>query len=137
MKEQIHLDGLLFTRDVSVQQVMSGILDTFAIATQVSGEMEAALDAVMHRRLDALIVDWDGAYDPTRVVRAARQSSPNSNSTIVAMVNRGSETLALLVGANFMIHKPTDIEHARRCMRAAYGTMLQNRRRAARVAMDQ
>ena len=136
MKEQIHLDGLLFTRDVSVQQVMSGILDTFAIATQVSGEMEAALDAVMHRRLDALIVDWDGAYDPTRVVRAARQSSPNSNSTIVAMVNRGSETLALLVGANFMIHKPTDIEHARRCMRAAYGTMLQNRRRAARVAVD-
>ena len=136
MTEQIHLDGLLFTRDASVRQVMTGILDNFAIATEVSGEMEAALDAVTHRRLDALIVDWDGAYDPTRVVRAARKSSPNSNSTIVAMVNKGSETHALLVGANFMIHKPTDVEHARRCMRAAYGTMLQNRRRAARVAVD-
>jgi PilZ domain-containing protein len=42
----------------------------------------------------------------------------------------------LLVGANFMIHKPTNLEHARRCMRAAYGTMLQNRRRAARVPLD-
>lgn len=35
-----------------------------------------------------------------------------------------------------MSHKPTDIAHARRCMRAAYGTMLQNRRRAARVPVD-
>jgi hypothetical protein len=69
-------------------------------------------------------------------VRAARKSSPNSNSTIVAMVNEGSETHALLVGANFMILKPTDFEHANRCMRAAYGTMLQNRRRAARVSVD-
>ncbi len=136
MTEQIHLDGLLFTRDASVRQVMTGILDTFAIATEISGEMEAALDAVTHRRLDAVIVDWEGAYDPTRVVRAARKSSPNANSTIVAMVSKGSETHALLVGANFMIHKPTDLEHARRCMRAAYGTMLQNRRRAARVAVD-
>jgi hypothetical protein len=35
-----------------------------------------------------------------------------------------------------MIHKPADAEHAGRCMRAAYGTMLQNRRRAARVTVD-
>ena len=52
------------------------------------------------------------------------------------MVSGQSETHALLVGANFMIHKPADIDHARRCMRAAYGTMLQNRRRAARVPVD-
>src|SRR5579864_9181676 len=136
MKEQIQLDGLLYTRDASVQQVMTGILNNFAITTQVSGEVDAALDAVTHRRLDALIVDWDDAFDPTRVVRAARKSSPNANSTIVAMVSAGSETHALLVGANFMIHKPADLDHARRCMRAAYGTMLQNRRRAARVPVD-
>lgn len=136
MNEQIQLDGLLFSRDASVKRVMTPILNSFAIATDVSGELESALDAVTHRRLDALIVDWDGAYDPTQVVRAARKSSPNSNSTIVALVAGGSETHALLVGANFMIHKPVDVEHAGRCMRAAYGTMLQNRRRAARVPVD-
>ena len=74
--------------------------------------------------------------DPNRVVCAARKSSPNSNSTIVAMVEPGSEAYALLAGANFMINKPTDLDHARRCMRAAYSTMLQNRRRSARVAVD-
>jgi hypothetical protein len=136
MKEHVQLDGLLFTNDTQVVGVMHQILDSFAIETEICSELDSALDAVTHRRLDAVIVDWDGAFDPTRIVRATRKSSPNSNSTIVAMVNGHSETHALLVGANFMIHKPTDIDHARRCMRAAYGTMLQNRRRAARVPVD-
>ncbi|MGB7599623.1 MAG: PilZ domain-containing protein [Candidatus Sulfotelmatobacter sp.] len=136
MKEYLHLDGLLFTNDTQVLSVMNQILESFAIETEVCKELDSALDAVTHRRLDAVIVDWDGNFDPSRIVRATRRSSPNSNSIIVAMVNGHSETHALLVGANFMIYKPTDIEQARRCMRAAYGTMLQNRRRAARVPVD-
>jgi hypothetical protein len=136
MKEHIQLDGLLFTSDTQVLCVMNQILETFAIKTEICRELNPALDAVTHRRLDAVIVDWDGVSNPTQIVRATRKSSPNSNSTIVALVSGQSETHALLVGANFMIHKPADIDHAGRCMRAAYGTMLQNRRRAARVPVD-
>jgi PilZ domain len=136
MNELIQLDGLLFTNDTEVVCVMNQIMQSFAIKAEVCGQLDTALDTVMHRRLDTVIVDWEGVSDPTRVIRAARKSSPNYNSTIVAMVSRQSETHALLVGANFMIHKPASTEHARRCMRAAYGTMLQNRRRAARVAVD-
>jgi hypothetical protein len=136
LKEQVRLDGLLFSSDTQVLGVMNQILDSFAIKTEVCDELESALDAVTHRRLDTVIVDWSGVYDPNRIVCAARRSSPNSNSTIVAMVDQGSEAYALLAGANFMIHKPMDMDHAQRCMRAAYGTMLQNRRRSARVAVD-
>src|SRR6202453_1117710 len=136
MSEHVQLDGLLFTSDKQVVCVMNQILESFAIETHVCNELDSALDAVTHRRLDAVIVDWDCAFDPTRIVRATRKSSPNSNSTIVAMVSGQSEMHALMVGANFMIPKPTDVNHARRCMRAAYGTMLQNRRRAARVPVD-
>jgi PilZ domain len=136
IKEQFRLDGLLLSSDAQVLGVMNQVLESFAIKTEVCGELDSALDAVTHRRLDTVIVDWNGVHDPSRIVCAARKSSPNSNSTIVAMVDQGSEAYALLAGANFMIHKPTDLDHARRCMRAAYGTMLQNRRRAARVAVD-
>jgi hypothetical protein len=136
MKEQVRLDGLLFSGDAHVLGVMDQILDSFGIQTEVCTEVGSALEAVTHRRLDAVIVDWNAANDPTRVVRSARKSSPNCNSTIVAMVDAGSETHALLVGANFMIYKPVDLDHARRCMRAAYGTMLQERRRAARISVD-
>lgn len=136
MTPQIRLDGLLFSHDAQVVGVMNQVLGDFAIETQVCNEFGSAVDAVTHRRLDAIIVDWEGTTDPTRIVRSARKSSPNCNSTIVALVNSGSETHALLVGANFMIHKPADAGQAGRCMRAAYGTMLQNRRRAARVPVD-
>jgi hypothetical protein len=136
MKALLRLDGLLFTGDRSVISTMNPILDSFAIETEICDRLDTALDTVTHRRLDAVIVDWDTAADPTRVVRAARKSSPNSNSTIVAMVSEGAETHALLVGANFMIHKSENVDSAKRLMRAAYGTMLQNRRRAARVPVD-
>jgi DNA-binding response OmpR family regulator len=136
MKEDVRLDGLLFSSDAQVLGVMNQLLDSYAIRTEVCGELDSALEAVTNRRLDAVIVDWNSVRDPNLLVRAARKSSPNSNSTIVAMVEPGSETYALLAGANFMINKPTDLDHARRCMRAAYGTMQQNRRRSARVAVD-
>ncbi len=136
IKEQVRLDGLLFSSDAQVLGVMNQVLDRFAIKREVCGELDSALDMVAHRRLDTVIVDWKGAYDPNRIVCAARSSSPNSNSTIVAMVDQCSEAYALLAGANFMIHKPMDFDHAQRCMRAAYGTMLQNRRRSARIPVD-
>jgi PilZ domain len=133
----VRLDGLLFSSDTEVLAVMNQILASFAIKTDVCSELISALDAVTHRRLDAVIVDWTAAFNPTRVVSAARMSSPNSNSTIVAMVNASSETqAALLAGANFTIHKPTNLDHARRCMKAAYGTMLQQRRRSARCPVE-
>jgi CheY-like chemotaxis protein len=135
MREQVRLDGLLFTNDAEVIGVMSEILKSFSIEATVHSDLKIALDAVTQRRLDIVVVDWNGG-DPTRVVRDTRKSSPNRNSTIVAMVDQDSETHALLVGANFMIHKPVDSDHARRCMRAAYGTMLQQRRRSARVSVD-
>jgi hypothetical protein len=136
MNRSVQLDGLLFSSDTQVLCVMNQILDTFAINTEVCGELKLAIDTVTHRRLDTVIVDWNGDHDPTRVVRATRRSSPNSNSTIVAIVGAGSETHALLTGTNFMIHRPANLDHARRCMRAAYGTMLQQRRRTARVPVD-
>jgi Tfp pilus assembly protein PilZ len=136
MTSQIRLDGLLFSNDIQVLGVMNQVLGKFAIETETCSELTTALDAVTHRRLDAIIVDWGETHDPARIVRSARKSSPNGSSTIVALVDVGSETHALLVGANFMIHKPADMEHAGRCMRAAYGTILQNRRRTARVPVD-
>jgi len=115
---------------------MREVLHNFSMEAQVCRDLGSTLDAVTHRRLDAVIVDWDDGCDPTRIVRATRKSSPNSNATIVAVVNERTETHALLVGANFMIHKPANVDRATRCLRAAYGTMLQNRRRAARVPVD-
>jgi len=116
---------------------MKPVLEQFAIDAQVSAELTTVLDAVNHRRLDTVIVDWNPMYNPTRVLRATRSSPWNNKSTILAVVNTGSEThAALKAGANFLIHKPSDFSSVTRCLRAAYGTMLLQRRRAARYPVD-
>ncbi len=83
MKDQVRLDGLLFSRDAHVIDVMSPILNSFAIEAEVCPDLVSALNTVRHRRLDAIVVDWSGE-DPTRIVRDTRKSSPNSDSTILA-----------------------------------------------------
>jgi len=116
---------------------MKTALDTFAIETQICQETDSALEAVNHRRLDTVIVDWDGTHNAARVLRATRNSSWNCNSTVLAMVNAGPEMHdALRAGANFLIHKPSDLDGVARCLRAAYGTMIWQRRRAARCPVD-
>src|SRR6267154_5127305 len=124
MKTSVRLDGLLCTSDQQVLSVMRTALDTFSIDTQVCVELESAVDAITHRRLDTVIVDWNASSNPARVLRATRGSSWNSKSTILAMVNAESEMhTALRAGANFLIHKPSDRDDVSRCLRAAYGTM--------------
>ena len=125
MNSSLRLDGLLFTHDESLLSVMTEVLDNFAIQKEVYSQASSALHH-HQRRLDTVIVDWDEPQSASRLVRCARNSPPNSTATIVAVVDKGSDTHALLVGANFMIHKPANVEHATRCMRAAYGTILQN-----------
>jgi len=137
MRQHIHLDGLLISDDSQVLSVLNRILENFAIDSEVCSEFGSAIDAVTHRRFDAVIVDWKGVQNPIRVVSGVRRSTPNSNTTIVAVVDESSEMkAALLAGAHFIIHKPTSFDNARRCMRAAYGTMVQQRRRSARCPVD-
>jgi ActR/RegA family two-component response regulator len=137
MKQHIRLDGLLVSGDSQVLSVMNRILENFAIDSEVCSEFGSAIDAVTHRRFDTVIVDWAGTQNPIRVVNGARKSTPNGNTTIVAMVGESYEMkAALLAGAHFIINKPTSLSNVRECMRAAYGTMLQQRRRAARCPVD-
>ena len=77
MTSQIRLDGLLFSHDTEVLGVMNQVLSTFSIQTEVCQEFGTAVDAVTHRRLDAIIVDWQDPDTTTRIVRSARKSSPN------------------------------------------------------------
>lgn len=134
---QVRLHGLLFSDDTEVLSVMGRLLSGFSIDTEVCTDYAPAVDAVTQRGLDVVVVDWKPANSPTRFVSAARGSAPNHNSTIVAMVNASSEVqAALLSGVNFIIHKPANIDHARRCLNAAYGTILQQRRRSARCPVD-
>jgi|SRR5579863_1705574 len=133
MKPSVRLDGLLCCSDSRVLGVVKPALERFAIETQVTATLNTSLDVVNHRRLDLVIADWNGSSTPIRVLRATRTSSWNANTTIMGIVNSDSDMQAALrAGANFLIHRSAGLDSVTRCLRAAYGTMLLQRRRTAR-----
>jgi|SRR5579863_1418854 len=133
MKPSVRLDGLLCCSDSRVLGVVKPALESFAIETQVTATLNTLLDVVNHRRLDLVIADWNGTGTPIRVLRATRSSSWNANTTIMGIVNSDADMQsALRAGANFLIHRSAGFDSVTRCLRAAYGTILLQRRRAAR-----
>ena len=79
MKSSVQLDGLLFSSDTEILCVMNQILDTFAIHTEICSDLESAIDTVTHRRLDTVIVDWNGSQ--ISLASCAQPGSPLPTAT--------------------------------------------------------
>jgi hypothetical protein len=116
---------------------MNQVLDNFEIETQVCTESAEVIDAVTNRKLDTLIMDWNGTYESSRILSAMRNTEQNAKSTVLALVKGDREMQAATqAGANFIVFKPMDADQATRFVRAAYGNMLLQRRRSPRVEID-
>jgi len=136
MEVMVRIEGVLLTSDDQVLCVMNEVLDNFEIQTEICNQPEEALNAVSRRKVDTLIVDWDGD-EPARVLSALRQSRQNSKSTAVVIISGAGEMhAATQAGANFMIHKPVNVDQATHCLRAAYANILLQRRRSARFPLQ-
>src|SRR5260370_8213518 len=72
----MRLEGVLLTTDAQVLCVMNQVLDNFEIETEVCTESDSALDAVSNRKLDTLIIDWNGT-PPEQLASAIRHSHDN------------------------------------------------------------
>lgn len=133
----VHLEGLLLTADAQLLCAMNQVLDDFGIDTEVFTEADSALEAVSERKLDTVILDWDAVRESDQALRGIRKVGPNCRSTVVAIVDGARDMQAATrMGANFMIHKPASCKQLTHCFRAAYGTMLLQRRRSARFPVD-
>ena len=132
----VRIEGVLFTSDDQVLSVMNEVLDNFEIQTEICNQPEEALSAVSRRKVDTMIVDWDGGDEPARVLSALRQSRQNAKSTAVVIVRGAGEMHAATeAGANFMLYKPMNVDQATHCLRAAYANILLQRRRSARFEL--
>ncbi len=137
MSEITRLKGVLFTTDAQVLSVMNQVLDNFEIDTEVCLESASVLNAVTTMKFDTLIMDWIGTYESTRILNAMRNSEQNAKSTVLALVRGDREMQAATqAGANFIVYKPMNVDQATRFVRAAYGNMLLQRRRATRCEVD-
>ena len=132
MKAAIALNGMFLCKDAELLCVMNRILDDLAIDTTLCMDDAHAIKTVSERVLDCAILEW--AVRGPQVMQQLRASDLNQECFVVALVNSSDEMKSAFdTGAAIVMQKPGTTEHALRCMRAAYGTMIRQRRTAFRA----
>ena len=132
----MELRSLLLSQDQEMIDVVQRALVDLGIGVEVYSTAEWAREDLTDSRFDAVIVDCEVSGAPA-LLKTVRASSSNNRALTFAIVNddHGLQS-ALELGANLALQKPISVERARSSLRAAYGLIMQERRRYFRYPLD-
>jgi len=116
--------------------ILQRALLDLGIGVEVYSTADWAREDLSDSRFDAVIVDCD-VTGATGILQMLRTTSNNNRALTFAITNAESGLHnAFDLGANLALQKPISVERARSSLRAAYGLIMQERRRYFRLALD-
>lgn len=127
------LRALLLCRDAHVLAVLPRLLERAKIQVERCATAPQAIERLTHNKYEAVVVDCDDLAGATEVLRNIRSAPSNRRALALALVSGQDTAVASGLGANFVLEKPIAPERATRVLRAAYGLMVQERRRYHRL----
>jgi len=118
-----------------IDVVQRALLD-LGIGVEVYSTADWAGEDLLESKFDAVIVDCDVNGAPN-LLKTIRNSPSNSRALTFAIVG-GDEGrhAAFELGASLTLQKPISVDRARSSLRAAYGLIMQERRRYFRYPLD-
>ncbi len=130
------LRSLLLSQDTELIEILQMALDDLGIGVEVYSTAPWAGEDIAEHRFDAVIIDFD-VPEAGDFLRGVRKSPSNSHSLAFAIVNADTGLAsAFAMGANLALQKPITVESARNSLRAAYGLIMQERRRYFRYPVE-
>ena len=130
------VSALVVCREDDSVRVLRRVLDDMGIASDVCESPEHALNAVGQQKYDAVVVDCDDLPGGGGLMRDVRRGASNRLAIVFALTNGTPVRAAFDLGANFVLEKPIAVDRASRCLRAAHGLMMRERRRYLRQAVN-
>jgi len=132
----MELRSLLLSQDQPMIDVVQRALLDLGIGVEVYSTADWAREDLADSKFDAVILDCEVAGAPN-LLQMIRGTANNSRTLAFAIVP-DDETLqqALASGANLALEKPISVDRARSSLRAAYGLIMQERRRFFRHPLD-
>jgi CheY-like chemotaxis protein len=118
---------LLVSRDSAEIGLITDAMRKFGISVTHSVETEA-LDLVKRQKFEAAIVDFNVPL-AAMILEQLRGAPSNKTAVTFAIVNGKSGASSLKVRASFVLHRPLSPSLMYRTLQAAYGMILQERRR--------
>jgi hypothetical protein len=127
------LQAMVISSDPHVLESMPGCLKTIGIEAVVHREIAPAIDQMTKHKTDAFFVDRD--CDPEFSFLQRMRATPSNRRAIgFAIVGEGHPAAFRL--ADFIVHKPMLQPRVTQTLRAAYGIMLNERRRYFRKSVQ-
>lgn len=132
----MELRSLLLSQDQEMIDVVQRALLDLGIGVEVYSTADWAREDLTDSKFDAVIVDCDVAGAPG-LLKMVRGSLSNGRALTFAIVNTDQGlNSAFELGANLALQKPLTVDRARSSLRAAYGLIMQERRRYFRHPVD-
>jgi DNA-binding response OmpR family regulator len=133
----MNLDCLVLSRDPKVVSVLRPAMEKLSIKLKLSPDGHSGHQLLISEKYDGVVVDCDDLQDGLNILQGVRKAASNQNSVAFAIVN-GATTAsrAFELGANFVLQKPVEAINAVRCLSAALGLMIRERRRYFRVPVE-
>ena len=118
-----------------IDVVQRALLD-LGIGVEVYSTADWAREDLADSKFDAVILDCDVAGAPN-LLQMIRKTANNGRTLAFAIVpDDDALQQALASGANLALQKPISVDRARSSLRAAYGLIMQERRRYFRYPLD-
>lgn len=122
--------ALVVSEDMDVIEQLRAPLHQFAVEIRVCTDLDQAAKLVDSRKFEAVIIDLILGYRAMRLLQQVHESSSNRTAVTFAVTSSREEAgLALQRGAHFLLERPLSPESLSHTVRAAYGSILRERRR--------
>jgi len=122
--------ALVISEDTAAIEQLIGPLQQFAISLRVCPDLDEAAELIDNRKFEAVIIDLVLGYRAMRLLQHVHDSPSNRTAVTFAITSSREEAgLALQRGAHFLLERPLSPESLSHTVRAAYGSILRERRR--------
>ncbi len=133
----VDLKALIVSPDTKTTAVFVQVFRDLGVIEQVCTDHASASERFSQAKFEAVVVDLDNILERVPFVQNLRQGRTNRNAVVLAVATSDSaKKRASEHGASFVIERPLVEEQLLTVLRAAYGFMLQDRRRYFRLVTE-
>jgi CheY-like chemotaxis protein len=130
------LKGLVMCRNPHLVRILGDALERFEIRQDCCSSAQEAIELVARSNYAVLILDFD-LPAAAKAAKFARMAPSHRRPVVFGMIGATTELEQTLhAGVNFPLYKPLQSEQLLHSIRAAYGFVRDERRRAPRHAVE-
>jgi hypothetical protein len=133
----IDLKALVISPDANTSDSFVQAFRGLNVIAEVRADQPSAFKRFSEAKFEAVVVDLDNILEPIPFVQDIRLGHANRNAVVVAVATSDvARKSASEHGASFVVPRPVLASQLTPMLRAAYGLMLQDRRRYFRLATE-